>query len=129
MIVSVIHAKYAISNTKIQHVFDLTLCGKGKHFMISGTYKVLIKSPLGNLNGTMSLRTAGNMVSGTLSLFGVENHFSGQVLDETSYSFSGEIRTPMGLQQYSGSSHLTESGLTATAKMKAGTIEIIGSLI
>lgn len=95
--------------------------------MINGNYKVLIKSSMGNLNGTMNLKTEGNIVDGTLNLFGVENHFSGQVLDETAYSFSGEIKTPMGLQQYSGYGQVTPSGLTATAKMKLGTIEIVGS--
>lgn len=95
--------------------------------MINGNYKILLKSPIGNMNGTMILKTEGNIVNGTLNLFGVENHFSGQVLDETSYSFNGEIKTPMGLQQYSGSGQVNQAGLNATAKMKLGTIEIIGT--
>lgn len=63
-------------------------------------YAVMLQSQLGPRSGELVLREDAPVVTGTLSLLGHHNRFSGSVLQSGKYLISGALRSPVDKEPY-----------------------------
>jgi hypothetical protein len=85
---------------------------------IDGTYKIEIDTPMGKQEATLTLKTAGDKLSGTAeSMFG-KTDFSGGTVKGNAVAWINEISSPMGNMklEYSGK----VSGNDISGEVKAG---------
>lgn len=61
-----------------------------------GTYHVTVKTPMGSLEGDLTIRSSGNSFSGSMQTpFGASN-FSGGRINGNQLKWQAETKTPMG---------------------------------
>jgi hypothetical protein len=85
---------------------------------IDGTYKIEIETPMGKQEATITLKTAGDKLSGTIeSMFGTMD-FNGGTVKNNTVAWSMEISSPIGNLKldYSGK----VSGNDISGEVKAG---------
>ena len=85
---------------------------------IDGTYKIEIDTPMGKQESTLTIKTAGNKLSGTMdSMFG-KSDFSGGTVKGDAVAWTMQISSPMGDMklEYSGK----VSGNDISGEVKAG---------
>lgn len=63
-------------------------------------YMVILQSQLGPRAGELLLQEDAQSVSGSLSLLGHRNRFSGSLLEEGKYLISGTLRSPVDREPY-----------------------------
>lgn len=95
--------------------------------MINGTYSIMLKTPMGVKKGEMILALDGTALHGSIVIKGKENPFSDGTVDGDSFTFSGELMSPVGKLVYDCIGSVTGDELAATAKAKKGTIQITGN--
>ena len=85
---------------------------------VDGTYKIEIETPLGKQEVTITLKTAGDKLSGTIeSMFGTMD-FSGGTVNSNTVAWSMEISSPMGNLKLDCSGKV--SGNDISGEVKAG---------
>jgi len=85
---------------------------------VDGNYKIEIDTPMGKQESTLTLKTAGDKLSGTMeSMFG-KIDFSGGTVKGDAIAWNMEISSPMGNMklEYSGK----VSGSEISGQVKAG---------
>ena len=68
--------------------------------MLDGKYSSTLNTPMGAINGTITLNTNGNNVQGTIETMGMKNQFMGIKTKDNECKFSGNFNTPLGNIQY-----------------------------
>jgi hypothetical protein len=85
---------------------------------VDGTYKIEIDSPMGKQEATLTLKTAGAKLSGTMeSSFG-KSDFTGGVVKGNDVSWDTEITSPMGKMALSYKGKV--AGNDISGEVKAG---------
>jgi len=72
----------------------------GSDYVTKICYAVMLQSQLGPRSGELLLQVDARVVSGTLSLLGHRNQFSGSVLQNGKYLISGALRSPVDKEAY-----------------------------
>ena len=97
--------------------------------MISGKYAITMKTPLGPKNGTLTLSSEGDQLSGMLEIMGQKNALSNGRMIGNVCEFTGEIKTMMGKISFSVRGTIEDGKLNAVAETKSGKMEINGTQI
>lgn len=93
--------------------------------MPESTYPVSISTPMGEMDGTVTLNIQGEALSGSIDFMSNESAFSGGVIDaEGNLSFQGELTTPIGPMPYSITGTFADGKIHAVAKTKLGNLTI-----
>ena len=89
------------------------------------SYEVVITSPVGDIDGTVTLNIDGAKLSGSLTAMGKSGKFeNGTVNADGSFECSGILESPMGKMQYTLTGTLSEGKVNAVAKTKMGELKI-----
>lgn len=89
------------------------------------SYEVVITSPVGDIDGTVTLNIDGAKLSGSLTAMGKSGEFeNGTVNADGSFECSGILESPMGKMQYTLTGTLREGKVNAVAKTKMGELKI-----
>jgi hypothetical protein len=83
---------------------------------IDGTYKIEIDTPMGKQESTLTLKTAGDKLSGTAESMMGKNDFTGTVKGDE-IAFDMNITSPMGDMKLEFSGKVTGSDITGEVKM------------
>ena len=97
--------------------------------MLDGTYQISLSSPIGPLNGTLSLITNGNNVQGILETMGMKSNFSGLKIANDKCKFSGNFNTPMGKISYNAIGSVSSNNLTLDINTSQGNLKLVGKKI
>lgn len=93
--------------------------------MPNNEYAVAISTPMGEMDGKVTLNIDGSDLSGTIFFMKNENKFSGGTIDEAgNVSFKGDLKTPIGKMEYTITGTLIDGKIDATAKTKMGDLAI-----
>lgn len=94
--------------------------------MLDGTYGVSLKTPIGPLNGNITLITNGNNVKGILETMGMKSNFNGVKIANDKCKFAGNLNTPMGNINYTAICNVYGDNLELDASIPQGNIKIQG---
>lgn len=94
--------------------------------MLDGKYGCSLNTPMGPINGTITLMTAGNIAQGVLETMGMKNTFKGNKTKENECTFSGNFNTPMGAINYTASCIVNGNMLEVMANTNKGSFKIQG---
>ena len=97
--------------------------------MLDGTYKVSLNSPIGPINGNITLITNGNNVQGIIETMGMKNNFSGNKIANDKCKFTGNINTPMGRINYNAICTISGNNLQLDASTGYGNFQLVGTRI
>lgn len=91
--------------------------------MITGTYDVVLHTPLGVKKGELVLTQVVNDLIGRIIVLGSDNEIENGTAEGNDFSFSGELKTAMGKQAFTCKGNvqydtLTGEVVTRKAKMK-----------
>ena len=64
--------------------------------MLDGRYSCSLNTPMGAINGTITLMSRENNVQGIIETMGMKNAFNGMKTKENECSFKGTFNTPLG---------------------------------
>ena len=95
--------------------------------MISGTYAITMKTPMGVKKGEMLLVEENGALSGKLTVKDKINPFEGGSVDGDSFHFSGTLQSAMGKMDYECTGKVNGDALEASAVAKRGTLTITGT--
>ena len=93
---------------------------------MDGIYVSKIKTPMGEIQGKLTLKTQGNSLSGVIEALGMKSNFSGGKVMGNNCSFSGVIQTMMGNIQYEANGIVQQGKMKVTAKTNMGNFEFVG---
>ncbi len=85
---------------------------------VDGTYNVSVKSPMGDLDGTLTLRDEGGSLSGTVAGQMGTAEFSGGTVNGEEASWSMEVPGPLG--KLKAKCRVTVNGDSLSGEVKAG---------
>lgn len=91
----------------------------------SNTLDVDLSTPMGNIDGKMTLNIDGTTLTGSLTAMGKDGDFSGGTIDaEGNISLRGTIKAPMGSMNYTMTGTFRDGKQDAVATTKMGNITI-----
>lgn len=91
----------------------------------SNTLDVDLSTPMGNIDGKMTLNIDGTTLTGSLTAMGKDGDFSGGTIDaEGNISLRGTIKAPMGSMNYTMTGTFRDGKQDAVAATKMGNITI-----
>lgn len=93
---------------------------------IDGDYKLTLDTPLGNQDGTLTLKAEGATLSGTLVNSQGRTEFSGGTVSGDTVEFDTKIPTPIGRLKAHVTGRLTADRFTGDAKLPLGSAHIEG---
>ena len=85
---------------------------------VDGTYKIEIDTPMGKQEATLTLKTAGDKLSGTMESGFGKTDFSGGTVKGDAVAWNTEISSPMGNMKLEYSGKI--SGNDISGQVKAG---------
>ena len=94
--------------------------------MVSGTYEIMMKPPMGVKKGEMILKEDGEKLSGSYVIKGKENSFADGTVSGDHFTFDGELMTSIGKMVYTCEGDVTGDEVTAKVVAKKGTLTISG---
>jgi hypothetical protein len=94
--------------------------------MLDGKYNCSLNTPMGAINGTITLQSRGNNLQGTIETMGMKNNFIGVKTKENEGSFNGKFNTPMGAIEYNAKCTVNENELVLTTNTNKGNFKIQG---
>lgn len=94
--------------------------------MLDGKYKSSLNTPMGAINGTITLMSRGNNVEGIIETMGMKNTFNGLRVNENQCKFSGKFNTPLGNIEYTAICIVNNNNLELTANTNKGNFTITG---
>ena len=98
---------------------------EAKSAMPKNEYDVVISTPMGDMDGKVTLNINGGDLSGTIFFMKNENVFAGGTIDETgNVSFKGDLKTPIGKMPYTITGTFVDGVIDAVAKTKMGDLAI-----
>lgn len=95
---------------------------------IEGTYRVFMKTPLGERNGTLTLARQGDGFTGSLRAMGGTSPVS-VTADGDSITFSGVLRVAFYRFDYTAHGRIQDGRLQAVASTRSGKFTITGERI
>lgn len=97
--------------------------------MIDGKYNCSLNTPMGPINGVITLKSNGNSMQGTLEAMGMKNNFQGTKTKENECQFKGNFNTPMGNIAYTANCVIMSNNLELVASTNKGSFKITGRRI
>lgn len=98
---------------------------KEEKSMPENQYDVVISTPMGDMDGKVTLNMEGTQLSGTIFFMKNENEFAGGTIDENgNVSFQGDLKTPIGKMTYTITGTVADGVINAVAKTKMGDLAI-----
>lgn len=94
--------------------------------MLDGKYGCSLNTPMGAINGTVTLMSNRNGVQGILEIMGMNNKFNGIRTKENECSFKGNLNTPMGLIEYTATCIVNGNELELIINSNKGNFKITG---
>ena len=95
--------------------------------MLDGKYNSSLNTPMGAINGTITLQSRGNNVEGTIETMGMRNTFKGMKTKENECTFSGNFNTPLGIIQYNATCVVNNNKLELMASTNKGNFKLLGN--
>ncbi len=97
--------------------------------MLDGKYNVNLNTPIGPIDGTISLNANGNNVQGIIEIMGMKSKFYGVKIANDKCEFNGNLDTPLGKFNYDATCTVFNDNLELTAKTPQGNLKINGKRI
>lgn len=94
--------------------------------MLDGKYSSSLNTPMGAINGTITLMSNGNNVQGIIETMGMKNNFIGVKTKENEASFKGNFNTPIGNIQYNATCVVMNNNLELMANTNKGNFKLMG---
>lgn len=94
--------------------------------MLDGKYTSSLNTPMGAINGTITLRTQENQVEGMIETMGMKNNFRGMKTKEDECQFTGNFATPMGSIEYNATCRVVQNSLELMANTNKGNFKLTG---
>lgn len=94
--------------------------------IVSGTYEIKVKTPMGVEAGKLTLVAEENSLSGTLENKKGSTEFSDGTVNGNKVEFKTKIKTPLGKLKAEVSGRVDAGVFKGTAKLPLGTAEIAG---
>ena len=94
--------------------------------MLDGKYKTSLKTPIGKIDGTITLITNGNNVEGIIETMGMKNKFNGSKISSDQCKFTGNLSSPIGQISYNATCSVFNDNLELDANTPQGNIKING---
>lgn len=94
--------------------------------MLDGKYGCSLNTPMGAINGTITLMSNRNNVAGILETMGMKNQFNGVKTKENECNFKGNFSTPMGNIEYSATCIVNGNILELMTNTNKGNFKIQG---
>ena len=96
---------------------------------IDGTYKLTLKTPVGEQEGKLSFRSDGNALSGSIENAMGEVAFDGGTVDGNAVTFDTRIPTPIGKLKAHVTGTVAGDHFSGMAKLPLGAAEIEGERV
>lgn len=97
--------------------------------MLDGKYSSSLNTPMGAINGTITLMSSGSNVQGIIETMGMKNTFSGTKTKENECMFKGNFNTPIGAIQYNATCVVINNNLELMANTNKGKFKLYGNRI
>lgn len=97
--------------------------------MLDGKYQSSIKTPMGDIKGTITLNSDSNNVTGIIETMGMKNNFKGIKLANDKCNFTGNFNTPIGNISYNAICKVNQDNLELEAVTNKGSFKINGNRI
>lgn len=94
--------------------------------MVSGTYEIMMKTPMGVKKGQMIMNEDGEKLSGAFVIKGKDNPFTDGTVTGDHFSFGGELMSPVGKMVYTCEGDVTGDEVTAKAVAKKALLRSAG---
>lgn len=94
--------------------------------MLDGKYGCSLNTPMGALNGSITLMSNGNDVQGILEIMGMRNAFNGKRTRQNECGFKGNFNTPMGNIEYNATCIVNGNELELITSTNKGNFKILG---
>lgn len=91
-----------------------------------GTYQVTVKTPMGDIDGRLTIQTDGDVFSGTLETSFGASDFSGGHINGDQLQWQAETKTPMGAFDVSFTATIDDGKLTGQATTPLGAAPMEG---
>ncbi len=96
---------------------------------IDGTYKLILKTPVGEQEGRLSLRTDGTVLSGSIENAKGKVLFDDGIAEGNAVSFQARIPTPIGKLKAHVTGKVAGDHFSGIAKLPLGAAEIEGDRV
>lgn len=97
--------------------------------MLDGTYVGSVDTPMGKVDGKVSLVTSGNMATGVIEVMGMKSSFSNGVVRGNTCTFTGEFKTMLGKITYEVTGALQGEILNITVNTNKGQFSLQGKKV
>ena len=97
--------------------------------MLDGTYVGSVETPMGKVNGKVSIFTRGNTASGILEVMGMKSEFTNGKVEGNVCTFKGVFKYMLGSIKYEVSETVEGDILNITANTSKGQFILRGKRI
>ena len=97
--------------------------------MVDGKYSIVMQTPMGPVNGTLTLKTDRERLSGILEAMGGRYPFTGGTVRGDECTFTSVFQTPCGKIQLSVKGSVQGDAFRATARTQMGVITALGKRV
>ncbi len=97
--------------------------------MLDGKYVSSLNTPMGVINGAITLMSKNNNVQGMLEIMGMKNNFQGVRTAENECKFSGNFNTPLGNIEYNATCKVINDNLELLASTNKGNFKLMGKRV
>ena len=87
---------------------------------LDGTYTVKVRTPMGSLEGNLTIQSSGNSFSGTMETPSGTSEFTNGTIDGNRISWQAETKTPMGPFDVSYTATIDGGKITGEASTPMG---------
>ena len=94
--------------------------------MITGTYEVSLKTPMGVKKGDLTLSDTDGVITGKMVVMGKENDIDPGKADRDSLTFSGKLKSAIGVVSYTCEASVDGDIINGTVKTKKGDMALTG---
>lgn len=95
--------------------------------MLDGKYSSSLNTPMGAINGTITLMSNANNVQGIIETMGMRNQFNGTKTKDNECTFNGNFNTPLGNIQYTATCIVNHNTLELIANTNKGNFKLMGN--
>ena len=96
---------------------------------MDGIYQITMNTPMGPMNGKVTLKTNGENLTGVLEIMGMKNHVGPGKVKGTHCQFKGNIKNSALNIEYEIMGQLTGNNLNIYAKTNMGEFKLQGKKI
>ena len=97
--------------------------------MLDGKYSISLSTPIGPINGTITLNCVGESVSGILETMGMKNNFQGKKIKDNQCQFKGNFNSPLGNIQYTADCIVNGNNIELIANTNKGNFKLQGKRV